>query len=102
MAVEPITLEQVKAHLRLGASDREDGYLNILISAAHRAIENATDRDFVEDLPALDERDTAVIAQASLLLVGQWYSNREAGAVNVTELPFAVQWLINPLRVLSA
>ncbi len=101
MAVEPITLEHVKTHLRLGMSDREDNYLTILISAARRAIENATDRDFSADVPALDDRDTEIVSQASLLLIGQWYANREAGAVNVTELPFAVQWLINPLRIMS-
>ena len=100
MADELVTLEQVKMHLRLGASDREDAYLNILIGAARRAIENLTGRDIAVDVPTLDERDRDVVAQASLLLIGQWYSNREAVGVNVSEIPLAVQFLLNPLRVM--
>jgi len=100
MADEPVTLEQVKTHLRLGASDREDAYLNILIGAARRAIENLTGRDIAVDAPTLDDRDKDVVAQASLLLIGQWYSNREAVGVNVSEIPLAVQFLLNPLRVM--
>jgi len=100
MADEPVTLEQVKTHLRLGTSDREDAYLGILIGAARRAIENLTGRDIAVDVPTLDERDKDVVAQASLLLIGQWYSNREAVGVNVSEIPLAVQFLLNPLRVM--
>jgi hypothetical protein len=100
MADEPVTLEQVKTHLRLGASDREDAYLGILIGAARRAIENLTGRDIAVDVPTLDERDKDVVAQASLLLIGQWYANREAVGVNVSEIPLAVQFLLNPLRVM--
>ena len=100
MADEPVTLEQVKTHLRLGTSDREDAYLGILIGAARRAIENLTGRDIAVDVPTLDERDKDVVAQASLLLIGQWYSNREAVGVNVSEIPLAVQFLLDPLRVM--
>jgi hypothetical protein len=100
MAEEPVTLEQVKTHLRLGSSGREDAYLMILIAAARRAIENLTGRDIAVDVPTLDERDKDVVAQASLLLIGQWYSNREAVGVNVSEIPLAVQFLLNPLRVM--
>lgn len=100
MAEEPVTLEQVKTHLRLGSSGREDAYLLILIAAARRAIENLTGREIAVDVPTLDERDKDVVAQASLLLIGQWYSNREAVGVNVSEIPLAVQFLLNPLRVM--
>ncbi|NII59837.1 head-tail connector protein [Sphingomonas aerolata] len=100
MAEEPVTLEQVKTHLRLGASGREDAYLMILIAAARRSIENLTGRDIAVDVPTLDERDKDVVAQACLLLIGQWYSNREAVGVNVSEIPLAVQFLLNPLRVM--
>ena len=100
MAEEPVTLEQVKTHLRLASSGREDAYLMILIAAARRAIENLTGRDIAVDVPTLDERDKDVVAQASLLLIGQWYSNREAVGVNVSEIPLAVQFLLNPLRVM--
>jgi len=44
------------------------------------------------------ERDRAVAAQAALLLIGQWYANREATGQNLTEMPMAITWLIAPLR----
>ena len=97
MSDEPVTLQQVKMHLRLGSMSAEDGYLMILITAARRAIENMMD----QRVEALADEDKDVVAQASLLLIGQWYANRETVGVNVSEIPFAVQWLINPLRVMS-
>ena len=93
-----VTLADVKAHLRLGSSDREDAYLGILTAAAVRAIENATGCDIVAEAPTMAERNRAVAAQAVLLLVGQWYANREATGQNMTELPLAITWLIAPLR----
>jgi len=95
---ELVTLADVKTHLRLGSSDREDAYLAILIAAAVRAIEGATGCDFVNDLSATALRDRTVAAQAALLLVGQWYANREAAGQNLTELPLAITFLIAPLR----
>lgn len=95
---ELVTLADVKTHLRLGSSDREDAYLAILIAAAVRAIEGATGCDFATDLSPTALRDRAVAAQAALLLVGQWYANREATGQNLTEMPMAITWLIAPLR----
>jgi hypothetical protein len=96
--VDVVTLTQVKAHLRLGSSNLEDDYLNILMAAAVRAIENATGRDIIADAPAMAERDRAVAVQAALLLIGQWHANREATGQNLTEMPLAITWLIAPLR----
>ena len=98
LVAELVTLSDVKTHLRLGSSSREDAYLVILIAAAVRAIENATGRDVGSELPDMAERDRAVAAQAALLLIGQWYANREAIGQNLTELPLAITWLIAPLR----
>ena len=97
---ELVTRADAKAHLRLGSSEREDAYLDILIAASVRAIENATGRDVASELPDMAERDRAVATQAALLLIGQWYANREAVGVNVSEIPLAVQFLLNPLRVM--
>ena len=40
MAAELVTLAEVKTHLRLGSSNREDAYLTAMIGAARRVIEN--------------------------------------------------------------
>lgn len=43
------------------------------------------------------------IKQAALLLVGHWYSNREAvSAASMTETPMAVDALVAPFRVMNA
>lgn len=96
--VELVTLTDVKTHLRLGSSAHEDAYLIILIAAAVRAIENATGRAIASGPVDMPEGDQAVAAQAILLLVGQWYANREAAGQPLAEMPLAVTWLIAPLR----
>lgn len=98
MAAEPVTLAEVKTHLRLGSSDREDVYLTTMISAARRLIENETGRDILATWSGLDMRDRTVVAQASLLLIGYWYANREAAGA----IPQAVAALIRPLRKMVA
>lgn len=46
--------------------------------------------------------DLAVVTQAIKLIVGSWYRNREATAVDQkgspVELPLSVTWLLGPLR----
>jgi len=95
---ELVTRADAKTHLRLGSSDREDAYLDILIAAAVRAIENATGQDIASGVSSMTDRDRDVAAQATLLLVAQWYVNREATGQNSTEMPLAITWLIAPLR----
>lgn len=95
---ELVTLTEVKTHLRLGSSGHEDAYIVILIAAAVRAIENATGRAIVSGTPDMAECDRSVAVQAVLLLIGQWYANREAAGQALTEMPLAVTWLIAPLR----
>lgn len=100
MADEPVTLAQVKMHLRLEADDEEqDAYLAILMPAARRHIENATGRTIVSTWPTLDEDDRTVVAQAMLLLIGHWYNTREVVGKETAETPFAVSALIAPLRI---
>lgn len=93
-----VGLEEVKMHLRLASSDREDAYLTAMIGAALRSIENATGRDIAVTWPDLDAPDRKVVTQASLLLIGHWYANREAVGERATEMPLAVKYLLDPLR----
>lgn len=93
-----IGLADVKTHLRLGSSEAEDDYLNAMIEAAYRSIENATGREISGDAATLDARDMKVVGQASLMLIGHWYANREAVAEQAAEMPLAVRFLIDPLR----
>ncbi|MCP3729258.1 head-tail connector protein [Sphingomonas sp. MG17] len=107
---EILTLDTIKAHLVLDADDEsEDLRLRALATAAVRSIELRTNR-FVDpnDAPddhagaEFDERELAMVEQAALLLIGDWYANREnsvAGAM--TELPTGLDWLIEPLRDFS-
>lgn len=96
---EPVSLADIKAHLRLPDDETgEDAYLSALIVAARRGIETIinraiTDPDFVDD-------DRAVVGQAVRLIVGSWYANREAVVTGtiVSETPVAASWLLKPLR----
>lgn len=98
MPDEPVTLAQVKAHLRLDHS-AEDAHLALLITAARRSVENATGRIVTAELPDVAGSDREVVAQAMLLLIGSWYMNRESVAISgVTEMPLAVRYLLDPLR----
>ncbi len=45
-AVEPVSLDEVKRHLRVSGTD-EDGVIAALIAAATRAVETATDRALI-------------------------------------------------------
>jgi len=99
MADEPVTLDQVRQHLRLDAGDQaEDAYLAILIAAARRSIENYTSKSIRATWPSLDDDDRTVVAQAILLLVGDWYANREAGKAGDGAMSPAVRWLIAPMK----
>lgn len=99
MTEEPVSLEQIKEHLRLGAgATNEDDFLRSLIMAARRAVELRTRRTIM-GLDEMKPDDLIVACQAMKLLVGHWYANREAAVVGATatELPIAVEWLLKPL-----
>lgn len=99
---EPVALADVKAHLRLdaGATD-EDGYLEILITAARRAVELRTRRSIVGITPTLAGDDLVTARHAILLIVGTWYANREGATTEArgvpVEVPLTVSWLLEPL-----
>lgn len=103
-----LDLEAVKVYLRLDLDDTsEDDDLAGAIAAASRAIELRTGRVIdPADLPAgslatpFASADLAIVKRAALLLVGDWYENRENSSPirAMAELPTGVTWLIDPLR----
>jgi uncharacterized phiE125 gp8 family phage protein len=56
-------------------------------------------------LAALSEDDLQIVRHAMRLLVGNWYANREGAVVDTrgtpAELPLAVKWLLEPLRLVA-
>ncbi|MCU6454347.1 head-tail connector protein [Sphingomonas sp. A2-49] len=102
MTDEPVTLAEVKTHLRLELTETaDDDHLGILILAARRAIEKRTGRIVVGDAAAVGGDDVRLVSVSILMLVAAWYSNREAVVTSnaaPNEMPLAVEWLIAPLR----
>jgi hypothetical protein len=102
---EPVTLDQLKKQLQiLPADTEEDEFLGSLILAARRACEKRTGASVASEAPTLtDPADLAVFSQAVKMLAAHWYTNREAfvpGQTVAAEMPLAVQWLLDPYRVL--
>lgn len=104
-----IELSTVKEHCRIDPDfTDDDNLLGIYSGAARRYVQTWTRRtlyqlntdpgyDTDEDRLLLDDD----IRAAMLLLIGHWYSNREAVGVgvSVTEVPFAVEALLQPYRI---
>ncbi len=98
---EPVTLEEIKADLRLDPEDTEqDGLLSRLIFAARRMVELQTRRKFGGDTPTLTGEDAIVGAQAVSSIVAHWYANPEAvsNQRSSEELPLSASWIIDSLR----
>jgi uncharacterized phage protein (predicted DNA packaging) len=95
-----IDLSLVKQHLRVDHDD-EDVLIQGYIDAALAHVEQHCDRVLVEGDPLLPEQMglTKDVRQAVLLLVGHWYSNREAvmigsNGVSASEVPLAYERLL--------
>lgn len=88
-----LTLDDVRQHVKPDGD--QDTYLELLMAAARRSVENQIDRPIVDDEP-----DEAVINAAMLLLVGHWFANREAVVVGTqkAEMPMAVSYLLMPIK----
>lgn len=83
--------------------DELSPYVGWLIDAVLPSVysrEDATEVIFVTGYGAAAENVPAPIKQAALLLLEHWYENRGPAVVGtiVTQLPLAVQALINPYR----
>ncbi len=85
-----LTLEQAKGHLRV-IHGAEDALITGLIGAA---------LDWLQGVGVAEEDlGRPAVLQAALLLIGHWYTNREAvGAADLRQVPLAVSALIAPFR----
>lgn len=99
--MELITLEQAKNHLKVDYED-DDELINRLIASAFDEFEMLTNRKLYaadEVIPESISNGIQVrpsIIQGAYLLIGHWYTNREALSTgNLIEMPFATSklWL---------
>lgn len=94
-----IQLYQVKKHLNIDESFRDDDeYLMSLVEVAEKVVE----RNIDTSLELLEDGDGEIpspLIQAMLLLIGNFYANRESVAfANVVNVPLSYQYLIDLYR----
>ncbi|MEZ0495405.1 head-tail connector protein [Sphingomonas sp. IW22] len=93
-----VTLEMVKEHLNLEGETVEETYLQVLLSAAQRAVGLTIRQPIAE----LDADDGALADQAVLLTIGTWYENREGATTEArslpAEVPMSLTWITDLLR----
>lgn len=92
-----LDMTTVKMHLRVDG-DEEDALIGGYLEAAKAHVEQHCDRQLVDADPLEPEQMglTRDVEQAILLLVGHWYSNREAVVVGgaPSAVPLAVDRLL--------
>lgn len=87
-----LTLAEAKAHLRV-EFDEEDNLIEGYIDSAFALIENLIERPLSE--VEVEGRFPKDLKHAALLLIGNWYANREGYTMgNTRELPFGIASLI--------
>jgi uncharacterized phage protein (predicted DNA packaging) len=90
------TLEELKAHCNVDFDDDDDALQGYLDGATEYI------RPFLVDDPEADSppgEPSADLKQATLLIAGSWYSQREASIdVTLREIPFGARDLLNQLR----
>jgi len=94
-----IQLYQVKKHLNIDESFRDDDeYLMSLVEVAEKVVERNIDTS-LELLENGDGEIPSPLTQAMLLLIGNFYANRESVAfANSTNVPYSYQYLIDLYR----
>ncbi|MBE5251732.1 head-tail connector protein [Mixta mediterraneensis] len=94
-------MELIKKHLRVDSSDEDDliaGYAQASVDF----VEHYCDGTLVVELtPPVENEEplrevlfSSGIWQAMLLLIGQYYANREASGQSQAEIPFGVEALL--------
>lgn len=100
---EPVSLDQIKADLRLDPSATdEDAQLTRYLVAARRMVELRTGRRFAGLGADLVGDDGLVGGMAISTIVAHWYANPEAVSADArttpTELPLSAGWMIEALK----
>ncbi len=104
-----LSLELVKSHCNIDADFTDDDKLLALyVGSAVKYVENYTRRKLYESESSAgyqDDPDPLLLSDdvsaALLLLVGQWYENREniISGQSFSTQPFAVSALLQPYRI---
>ena len=91
-----IPLELAKKHLNLDEDYTEDDeYILGLVAAAKGAVEKALNASLDRLAEENGGEVPMAIIQAILLMVGNWYQNREITGSKVAALPYNFEYLIN-------
>lgn len=91
-----IPLELAKKHLNLDEDYIEDDeYILGLIGAAKGAVERALNASLDRLAEENGGEVPMAIIQAILLMVGNWYQNREITGSKTAALPYNFEYLIN-------
>lgn len=94
-----IPLELAKKHLNLDEEYTEDDeYILGLVAAAKGAVEMALNASLDRLAEENGGEVPMAIIQAILLMVGNWYQNREITGSKVAALPYNFEYLINLYR----
>lgn len=94
-----IPLELAKKHLNLEEYYTEDDeYILGLVAAAKGAVEMALNASLDKIAEENGGEVPMAIVQAILLMVGNFYQNREITGSKVTALPYNFEYLINLYR----
>lgn len=94
-----IPLELAKKHLNLDEEYTEDDeYILGLLAAAKGAVEKALNASLDRLASENGGEVPMAIIQAILLMVGNWYQNREITGSKVAALPYNFEYLINLYR----
>ncbi|MTC34012.1 phage gp6-like head-tail connector protein [Providencia alcalifaciens] len=104
-----LSLEVVKSHCNIDPEFTDDDkILTIYIGSSVKYVENYTRRTLYENESSegyQNDPESLLLSDdvknAMLLLIGQWYENREATNIgNITSaLPFATEALLQPYRI---
>jgi len=105
---EPLTLSEVKAHLRISTGETEENtYLNALITAARREVENLTSRKLMpqtwkvcfDDWPSGDSFEIPYAPLKQIPSTGLKYTSSTGGSTTFSSTAWAADIVSEPGRL---